>query len=104
MAEVSVSKLMRIMLDNPELFRAIQEAGTVEDLSATLATGQQTEILTRKAQPDTPEETISEGREILVSLAAWVAENVKPSGTSGDQRLSVPTAEGKFTVVLQSAE
>ena len=107
MAAVSSAKLFAALQENAELLAAIREAESDEngtlDLTAvaeTLQKGRQTEILQRKTGLDDTE-TLETIRETLLSAAAVVVENILASGTSGDQRVTLPYGSGKIEFVYK---
>ena len=100
MATLSDNKLLALILENPELLAAIKDSESAEELVATVSVGRQREILVKKCETTTPESIRERMRLRLTFLARQVSEEVKKSGTSGDQRFTLPTAYGNMTVCL----
>lgn len=107
MAAVSSAKLFAALTENPELLAAIRDAAADEDgtldltaVAETLQRGRQTEILQRKTGEDDAE-TLEMMRETLLAAAIEVSSRILPSGTSGDQRVTLPYGSGKIEFVYK---
>lgn len=98
------AKILVMLAKSPTLQAMLAGAENVSDVLASVQRGIALERMQKKCIDGTSEKNMLDGEKRLQSAAAWVLDFIKPSGTSGDRRISIETEHGNFTVVLAASE